>query len=284
MSESNQQQMPDDQNQSPAAAAEYANPTPASPPRKKRRGGIWTVLAIVGVILAKLKYLLVALKLGKFGGTIISMVVMIAVYATQFGWMYAAGFVVLIAIHESGHVLAARRAGLKTTMPVFIPFVGAFIAMKQQPTDAKTEAIIAAGGPVLGSIAAFACLALGLEFDNRLLLALAYTGCLLNLFNLIPVSPLDGGRIVTAISPYMWLIGIPILIIVAVKYPNPFTIILVILGAFQAYRMWRSPDKRYFAVTPRTRTTFAVLYFGLMITLGAVMAYIHSLHAPASTL
>jgi Zn-dependent protease len=245
---------------------------------------VWAILAGIGVVLLKFKSVLIALKFGKFAATIISMFVMIWVYATQFGWWYAAGFVALIAVHESGHVLAARGAGLKVSMPIFIPFVGAFISMKQQPTNARTEAIVAAGGPVLGSIGAFACLAIGLMFNSQLFLALAYTGCLLNLFNLVPVHPLDGGRIVTAISPLMWLIGIPILIVIAMKFPNPIVILFVILGAFQAYRLWKSPDKQYFAVSRETRIAFAVLFFGLMIVLGSTMAWIHGLHRPDSGL
>jgi Zn-dependent protease len=235
------------------------------------------------VVILKFKSILIALKFGKFAVTIVSMFVMIWVYATQFGWRYALGFVLLIAIHESGHVFAARGAGLKVSMPIFIPFVGAFISMKQQPTNARTEAIIASGGPVLGSIGAFVCLAIGVLSHNQLFLAIAYPGCLLNLFNLVPVHPLDGGRIVTAISPLMWIVGIPVLIFIAVRYPNPIIILFVILGAFQAYRLWKSPNKEYFAVSKSTRITFATLYFGLMIVLGLVMTWIHGLHSAGNS-
>jgi Zn-dependent protease len=255
----------------------------AAQPKKKRRG-LWGLIAGAGVVLLKFKSILIALKFGKFATTIISMFIMIWVYATQFGWWYGVGFVLLIAVHEGGHFFVARREGLKVSMPIFIPFLGAFISMKQQPTNARTEAIIAAGGPVIGSIGAFACLGAGIFFQSNLLLALAYTGCLINLFNLIPVHPLDGGRIVAAISPKMWLIGIPVLLIITLKYPNPITIIMLILGAFQAYRIWRSPDKSYFAVSRTTRISFAILYFGLMIVLGIVMAWIHSLHSAPSGL
>jgi Zn-dependent protease len=255
-----------------------------SPQPPKKRGGIWAVLAGAGVVLYKFKALLIALKFGKFAGTIISMLVMIWVYATQFGAWYAVGFVLLIAVHETGHMLAARGVGFKVSMPIFIPFVGAFISMKQQPTDARTEAIIAAGGPVVGSLGAFVCLGLGIAFRSNLLLALAYSGCLINLFNLVPVHPLDGGRIVSAISPLMWIVGIPIMVFIALKYPNPIVFLFLILGAIQAYRIWKSPDKTYFAVSRQTRITFATLYFGLMIVLGAVMSWIHGLHATGNTL
>jgi Zn-dependent protease len=267
---------------SPQFPAQSSSSGTSQQPQKKRRG-LWAVLAGIGLVLFKFKSIFIALKFGKFAVTIVSMFVMIWVYATQFGWWYALGFVLLIAVHESGHVFAARGAGLKVSMPIFIPFVGAFISMKQQPTNARMEAIIAAGGPVLGSIGAFACLAIGIAFQSNLFLALAYTGCLLNLFNLVPVHPLDGGRIVTAISPLMWLVGIPVLLFIAYKFPNPIVILFVILGAFQAYRLWKSPNKEYFAVSKSTRITFAVLYFGLMIVLGLVMSWIHGLHSAANS-
>jgi Zn-dependent protease len=249
--------------------------------QQKKRGGLWAVVAAAGVLLLKFKSILIALKFGKFAATFISMFIMIWVYATQFGAAYAVGFVLLIAVHECGHLLAARSVGFKTSMPIFIPFVGAFISMKQSPTDARTEAVIAAGGPVIGSLGAFVCLGLGIGFRSDLLLALAYSGCLINLFNLVPVHPLDGGRIVTAISPFMWLLGIPILLVMAVKFPNPIVILFVILGAFQAYKLWKSPDKTYFAVSKQTRFTFAALYFGLMAALGLVMSWVHGMHAAA---
>jgi Zn-dependent protease len=248
----------------------------------KKRGSLWAILAAAGLLLYKFKAVLIALKFGKFGLTFISMFFMIWVYATQFGAAYALGFVLLIAVHESGHVLAARAVGMKVSMPIFIPFVGAFISMKQQPTNARTEAIIAAGGPVVGSIGAFACLFAGVALQNNLFLALAYTGCFLNLFNLVPVHPLDGGRIVSAISPLLWIIGIPVLVFIAVKYPNPIIILFAILGALQAYKLWKSPDKAYFAVSQQTRITFATLYFGLMILLGMVMSWVHGMHSTGS--
>ena len=257
---------------------------PAQEPARKKRRGLWGVLAGIGVVLLKFKSILIALKMGKFAMTILSMLVMIWVYAMQFGWWYAAGFVLLIAVHEGGHVVAARSVGLKVSAPIFIPFVGAFISMKQRPSNARTEAIIAAGGPVIGSLGAFACLAAGVVFKSDLLLALAYSGCLINLFNLVPVHPLDGGRIAAAISPKMWLIGIPVLAVILFKYPNPITILMVILGAFQAYRTMRSPDKSYFNVSRNTRMTFASLYFGLMVVLGVTMAWIHGVHSSAQGL
>ena len=240
----------------------------------------WGVLALIGGIFYKFKFLLVAFKFAKFIGTFASMFLMIALYTRQMGWWYAFGFVLLIALHECGHMLAAKLIGIPVSMPLFIPFVGAFITMKQQPTDARSEAIMAAGGPVLGSLGALACLVAGLMFNNNLLVALAYSGCLLNLLNLIPVHPLDGGRMVGAISPLMWLIGIPLMAFAALVFYNPITILLLILGVIQAWKIWRSPDKSYYQVSTGTRLGFAAIYFGLMVVLGSAMTFVMVFRVP----
>src|SRR5205809_6764564 len=167
-------------------------------------------LGILGVLLVKFKALLIpALKffpvLLKTGGT---MLLTIWVYAQTWGWWYALGFVLLIFVHECGHLLAARRVGLKVGAPVFIPFMGAFIALKEAPRNAWIEAQVGIGGPLLGTAGAAVCDGLYLVSGNALFRALAYTGFLLNLFNLAPFGFLDGGRIVTALSPWLWLVGL----------------------------------------------------------------------------
>jgi len=240
--------------------------------------GLAALLALLALVFGKLKFLLVFLKAGKFMGTALSMLVTIGLYASMFGWKYALGFVLLIFIHEMGHFLAAKQVGLKVSAPIFVPFVGAFISMKDQPRNAVIEARVALGGPVLGSLAALFCLVIGLNFNDGLFMALAYSGFLINIFNLIPVSPLDGGRIVTAISPKIWLIGLPILAVSCFYFFNPLVILLLILGAYQAYRQWKANDTSYYDVPNNIRLRFAVLYFGLLLLLGVGMAYIHSIY------
>src|SRR5437899_7123819 len=160
-------------------------------------------LGILGVLLVKFKALLIpVLKflpvLLKTGG---SMFLTIWLYAQAWGWWYALGFVLLIFVHECGHLLAARRIGLKVGAPVFIPFMGAFIALKEAPPNAWIEAQVGIGGPLLGTAGAAVCLGLGMATGNPLFRALAYSGFFLNLFNLAPIGFLDGRRIVTAFSP-----------------------------------------------------------------------------------
>src|SRR4051812_46088896 len=140
-----------------------------------------------------------------------TMLLSVLAYSWLFGWRYAVGFVLLIFFHEMGHYIAARQRGLNVGAPTFIPFVGAWIQLKEMPHDVETEAYVGFAGPIAGTAAALVCYWLAREYDSRLLLALAYSGCMLNLFNLIPISPLDGGRITAIISPKVWLVGVPLL-------------------------------------------------------------------------
>src|SRR5262252_5007521 len=145
-------------------------------------------------VMKTLLLLLSAGKLGKAALTGGTMLLSMVAYAFVFGWWYAVGFVLLIFGHEMGHYIAAKRCGLNVGAPTFIPFVGAWIQLKEQPMNAETEAYVGIAGPMLGTAAAFVCYLLALESGSRLLLALSYSGFVLNLFNLIPLTPLDGGR------------------------------------------------------------------------------------------
>src|SRR6185436_2238307 len=203
-------------------------------PPHSGRGQKWkkafVPLGILGVLLFKFKALLIpALKffpvLLKTGGT---MFLSIWLYAQSGGWWYALGFVLLIFVHECGHLVAARRIGLKVGAPVFIPFMGAFIALKEAPRNAWIEAQVGIGGPMLGTVGAGICEVIHLVTGNPLFRALAYTGFLLNLFNLAPVGFLDGGLIVTALSPWLWLVGFAIMIGLTIAQPN-FILILILI-------------------------------------------------------
>ena len=116
-------------------------------------------------------------------------------YALIWGWRFAVGFVLLILVHELGHYVEARRQGLNPQLPVFIPFLGAYVALRGQPFDPWRNALVSVAGPVAGGIGALACLVYGNAVDSDLLRALAYAGFFLNLVNLIPIGILDGGHI-----------------------------------------------------------------------------------------
>ncbi|NOU95719.1 site-2 protease family protein [Paenibacillus sp. LMG 31456] len=204
--------------------------------RKNKKNPLWMIGAAGVFLLTQGKFLLALLKFGKFGGVFLSMLISIGAYAIIFPWSFAVGFVLLILVHELGHVIAAKQKGLPVSAPMFIPFLGAFINMKRHPRDAVTEAYIAIGGPVLGSIGALAVFGAAIYFESPLLYSLALAGFLINLFNLIPIHPLDGGRIVTAVSRWLWLVGL-IGGLVLIIYN--FSIILCIIWAMFAYDLYK---------------------------------------------
>jgi Zn-dependent protease len=220
-------------------------------------------------------WLLVAGKFGKMLTTGGTMLLSMLAYSWIFGWRYAVGFVLLIFVHEMGHYLAARQRGLAVGAPTFIPFVGAWIEMKQIPHDVETEAYVGFAGPLAGTVASMACYGLARQTGSELLLALAYSGCMLNLFNLIPVSPLDGGRITAIISPKVWLLGVPMLAALFFWRPSPMLILIAILAYPQLKAALSGKHERppeYYAVPQEARVNYAVMYLGLAGFL-AVMSY-----------
>ena len=239
---------------------------------KKALGPIAVVGVVIAKFFAKLKFVLLPLLkflpiLLKSGGT---MLLMIWVYTQFWGWPFAVGFVVLLFVHESGHLLVAKKFGLKVGAPVFIPFMGAFIALKEAPRNAWIEACVGIGGPMLGSLGALVCNALGEIFAAPLFIALAWFGYFLNLFNLTPVGMLDGGRIVTALSRWLWLPGFALLLWFGWKYPNFIIWLIVLLSLPRIYSLFRKrteEEQRYFEVTPSQRWTMSILYFGLIAVL-----------------
>ena len=219
--------------------------------------------------LAKLKFLLPFLKTG---GT---MILSIGAYALAWGWQFAVGFVLLIFVHECGHLVAARRMGLKVGAPVFIPFMGAIIALKEAPRNAWMEAVVGIGGPLLGTLGAAVCELIYLAGGHPLFRALAYTGFFLNLFNLAPVGFLDGGRIVTALSPWLWLLGFAVMVGLLISHFNLIVLLIAIMSLprlFSLFRAKSDEEKRYFEVTPAQRWIMGAAYFGLIAFLVFAMA------------
>jgi Zn-dependent protease len=224
-----------------------------------------------------IKLLLLVLK-SKAVFTAGTMLLSVLAYSLVFGWAYAVGFVLLIFFHEMGHFLAARQRGLDVGAPTFIPFVGAWIQMKQMPHDAETEAYVGIAGPFAGTAASLACYFAARESGSGLLLALAYAGFMLNLFNLIPVSPLDGGRITSVISPRVWLFGAPILVGLFILHPSPMFLLIAILAWPQLRMAWKGvapQNAAYYQVPVQTRITYGVYYLGLVAFLGAMTYSLH---------
>jgi Zn-dependent protease len=234
-----------------------------------------------------LMLLLTAGKLGKVlltGGT---MLLSVFAYALIYGWWYAVGFVLLIFVHEMGHYLAARQKGLDVGAPTFIPFVGAWINLKELPHNAEVEAYIGLAGPVMGTVGALACYFVARDTGSQLLLALSYSGFFLNLFNLIPLSPFDGGRITAVLSPKIWLLGAPVLAGIFFLNPSPVLILMGILAIPQVIKAWKydpaAPENQaYYGVSKEAKITYGAAYIALLAFLAIMTNDVHEMLGPRS--
>ena len=219
-------------------------------------------------------------KFGKLLSTGGSMLLSVGVYAFIWGWRYAVGFVALLFCHEMGHYLAARQRGLKVGAPTFIPFVGAWIELKDAPMNAETEAYVAMAGPLAGTAASLACYFLARSEGSDLLLAISYSGFFLNLFNLIPVPPLDGGRMTGVVSRKFWLLGAPVLIGIFLWRPSPMLILVALLAAPHVIRAFRGEGGEapgYYDTPPAKRIEYALLYLGLTAYLAVMSHDVHQM-------
>ncbi|MGH3082576.1 MAG: site-2 protease family protein [Gaiellaceae bacterium] len=234
----------------------------------------------LGLLLWKFKFVLAAIFKFKIFTTSASMLVSLGAYAWFWGWKFALGFILLLFVHELGHYLEARRQGLDVGAPVFIPFLGAAILLKENPLNAWREAQIAIAGPIVGSIGAAVVWLIGERQDSELLVALGFTGFFLNLFNLLPVVPLDGGRIAAAIHPALWFVGFVGLVALAFVAPNPLLIIIALIVGLELWRRWQergmAEAEGYYKVEPWQRVAATVGYFGLaaLLVLGMSASFV----------
>jgi Zn-dependent protease len=221
-------------------------------------------------------------KFGKIGGTVITMIVSLAVYAQMFGWPYAAGFIGMMFVHEMGHFIAAKQRGLAVSAPTFIPFVGAWIQLKDQPMNVETEAYVASAGPALGTAAATVAFFWGRHVESDLWVAIAYGGFFLNFFNLIPLSPLDGGRMTAILTPRVWFIGVPLMLALMLYRPSPL-LFLIAIAAIPALRhAWnydpKAPENRaYYNASGETRLQYGFFYLGLAAYLALMTDLAHQI-------
>ncbi len=222
------------------------------------------------------------LKFGKLATTGGSMLLSLAVYASIWGWRFAAGFIGLLFVHEMGHWVAAKHHGLKVGAPTFIPFVGAWIELKEQPMNARVEAEIAIAGPLVGTLASVAIYFLARQDGDRLYLAIAYSGFFLNLFNLLPLAPLDGGRVTQILSPRMWFLGAPLALAALLMWPSPALLLILLFSVPQLLAAWRfdpdAPENQRFHDTPlSTRVEYMALYLGLTGWLAVMTWDVHGM-------
>lgn len=262
----------------PADGPPPHHPPPSGPRTKQSRlGRLFGPLLVVGAIAVKflgpLKGLLLALPKLKLLTTSGSMLVSVAAYALIWGWKFAVGFVLLLLVHELGHVIQLRREGIPASAPMFIPFLGAVVTAKSLGDDAAAEARVGLAGPILGSLGAALLLPVWWATGDEFWQALAFTGFFLNLFNLLPVVPLDGGRAMAAMTPWMWFVGLGAMVGVAIAFPNPIIILIALFAAFETWRRWKAlrsggeAAASYYRVRPAQRIAVGAVYLGLIVLL-----------------
>ncbi len=271
----------------PAADTGHASEAAFGRPSRTLRKRVGSVLAGVAALAAKfgayLKagvLLLPKLALLSTAGTAL---VSIAAYSLLWGWSFAAGFVALLFVHEMGHVIQLKREGIKASTPMFIPFLGAAIFSRSLGENALAEARVGLAGPILGTLGAVAVAVAGALTGSDLLLALAYIAFFLNLVNLVPVVPFDGGRAMAAVAPSMWFLGIGGLVAMILVLGNPFLLIFVLLALREMPRRWRQLRSRtieqaaYYRVPRHNRIAIGLLYIGLIVVLAFGMSQTHIL-------
>ena len=202
--------------------------------RQRLKRYIGPIAAGALLLATKLKAILLLLPKLKFLTTSATMVVSIAAYALIWGWSFAVGFVLLLLLHELGHVIQLRREGIQASAPMFIPFLGAVVAAKSMGDDAAAEARVGLAGPILGTLATLVPLGIWIATGNEFWQALAYVGFFINLFNLLPVLPLDGGRAMAALSPWVWLAGYAGLLVLTFVFFNPILLLILALRRVRA--------------------------------------------------
>jgi Zn-dependent protease len=251
--------------------------------RKRIGSALAAIAAVIAKFFAAIKGLVLLLPKVKLLATSGTALVSVAAYSLWFGWTFAIGFVLLIFVHEMGHVVQLRREGIKASAPMFIPFLGAVISAKSLGENALAEARVGLAGPVLGTVGAVACLFVAEATNSDFFRALAYIGFFLNLFNLLPVVPLDGGRAAAAMAPWMWFVGLGGLVALAFVFPNPIILIIVFFAGIETWRRWQARKTRsleqaaYYRISPRNRLLVAAVYLALVALLVVGMHETHIL-------
>jgi Zn-dependent protease len=221
-------------------------------------GGTAAKLAGKAALLGKAAFVLAKFK------TAGTMLLSVGAYALFWGWRFAVGFVLLIFVHEMGHVVVLRMQGVKASAPMFIPFLGAFVKIEGEQRSVAAEAASALAGPVAGVIGVAAVWAAADALGSPLLQALAYTGFLLNLFNLFPVLPLDGGRVAGALHPAIWLVGMAGAVGLLIWHPSVVAVFILVMGGLETWHRWRDRKagrtNEYFTVRPALRWQIGAAY------------------------
>ena len=285
----------DDAGEEQRAAAERGQ---ADTAKKRKRGlaGLGGVGATIVGLLVKFKALLVILLdikwvmvVGQIGLSSITALISIAAYSFLFGWAFAIGLVGLLFIHEMGHAIVMKLKGVPIGGMIFIPMLGAAVFMRRMPRNARDEAEVGIAGPIAGALASGVCLLIAhsMPYSPGIWAPLAYFGFFLNLFNLIPIIPLDGGRVLAAIDRRIWIVGFLALVGIQIwewvalrNFSSIWLLIFIIMAASQFWLRGRTPNtpeaQAYYAVPLSERIALGLAYFGLAAALVLGMALAHS--------
>lgn len=240
-------------------------------PKQRTRGAFgWLTTALLaawGVV----KYGLILVGKVPALATVLTGLLSVGAYALLFPWQVAVGIVAMIFVHEMGHVVEIRRQGMAATAPIFVPFFGAAIFMRQHAQSPIRQAEIGIAGPIAGTLAAVAALVLFASTRVDIFLVWAYFGFWINLFNLIPFGMLDGGWILAPVSKWVQVAGLVVLgALFFTGQVNPFILLVVLIGLPTIFRRFR--DKAYDAYLTSgplaPRVTIGVLWLALVVFLG----------------
>jgi Zn-dependent protease len=193
--------------------------------------------------------------------TILSLVVSFILYGITYSWTFAVGLLSILLLHEYGHIWAAKAHKIRTTAPIFLPYLGALIEMKERPKNVVDEGWLAAGGPIAGLSATAVYWIAGTIFHSPTLNAIALFGFMIHLFNMIPLSPLDGGRMMWVVTPYLWFVVAPVILYNAFRGDFTIGFLLVFFGWVH---LPRKLDPNYFKVPFLKRLMIASLYLGML--------------------
>jgi len=266
------------------AEGEYLPPEPAQQRAQKTAKGLGAAGVGIAVLLAKFKGLLflllnfkwafILLKVLSYGG---SFLLSLVFYALFFGWKFGLVFVLMLLAHEMGHYITIRNYGLPARLPMFIPFVGAY-TVGGVPESLEHDAYIALAGPLTGLGVSAACYAFGVQTHEPFWYAAAYVGAFINLFNMIPALPFDGGRVAGALSPVIWVFGFVAFIGLSIALHVPFFFIIIfgLLALPSAIAGWRGyVDPRYATMSPAGRIRVALWYLATLFALFYLMTISH---------
>jgi Zn-dependent protease len=258
----------------PAVPAPDLHPDPTLRDRLKK---LFAPILAAGAFLAKFGAVLLKLKALVFLG---SAAVSVLAYAQLWGWKFGLGFVLMLLVHELGHVIALRVRGIRNSALVFVPLLGAFTSWRPTARSPYQEAETALAGPVLGAAGALAVGYVGYFQHSALLQALAFLGLLVNLFNLAPVPMLDGGRLTHLLHPSIWILAIAGLVGWELYRPGFLVLVLAVLAAYQFIHQIRDRDGSFAAnsalVTRAERTRVSAVY---LVTVVAILVGMHATYA-----